>query len=145
MTSSSLLRPSAGDFYPCSRHDRRESVGVTYCLPPPPAHVQASREFELSCSHHSGHPSATALGTTHRMEWQRGELQAGTPCSQTSQGTAALRAGLPNAEMPHKSIMNPVEINLLSDLQLEILIWKQRLTIPGKGAQRRIKMAKDCY
>lgn len=54
------------------------------------------------------------------------------PAMKPHHDTSALSTGLPNAETLPKRVMNSVETNKLADSQLEILIFKQHLTIPGK-------------
>lgn len=56
----------------------------------------------------------------------------GDSCRQGLPAIKPTAALLPHAEMLHTSVLNSVETNTLSDSQLEKLIFKQYLTIPGK-------------
>lgn len=136
-TSSGLLWPSAGGFQPCSRGDRREGAPVTYGVPPPPAHVHTAGEppSHAEATHRARCPPLLLLllWGRHRGGSGRGDsCRQWLPAMKPHHGTSALSTGLPNAETLPKRVMNSVETNKLADSQLEILIFKQHLTIPGK-------------
>lgn len=133
ITSCALLWPSAGGFCSWSRSESRHQM----------CHLPCATYFYLHShspvdSWSKTQPAATDWGiacpvVVDRTAVGRDSLQLSLPSIKVLQHfNSASRTGLPHTEMLHQSVMKSVETNTRTDSQLEKLIFKHYLTIPGK-------------
>lgn len=106
---------------------------VTYHVPPTSIYTPTAQR-----THEATQPAATDWGiacpvVVDRTAVGRDSLQLSLPSIKVLQHfNSASRTGLPHTEMLHQSVMKSVETNTRTDSQLEKLIFKHYLTIPGK-------------